>query len=134
MAQWLCDENITIPAFNLFKEAGYTVKHIKSDFKKGGISDNAVMQFGRKHKLTVITSDFDDYRKMKSIQVKNTYGVWILSTSIPKEQIRLFSKAYKKINLKTREQRRNNKVIISENHISIIDCRKSNNLPTIYKV
>lgn len=63
----------------------YNIKHIKHDFRRGGIKDKEVYEIARKQKRIIITYNIDDFRKLAT-QSKLT-GVIGITYSLTPDQL-----------------------------------------------
>ena len=74
--KFLLDENISQSVAEGLREAGFRIYHIL-DFDLGGATDEGILVFAKKKKLTIITHD-KDFGNLIRFPTQNHYGVIIL--------------------------------------------------------
>lgn len=135
MAEWIFDEEIDRTTVKMFKDEGIDGLHIEYDLSSGGIDDQSVIQLAKKHKKTLLTSNYKCFvKKIKPQTLLNTYGLWILNTDDPHEQVRLVKLTLKKTSLTTKKLRKEKRVYIKKDCVEILDCRsQSSKIVTLLK-
>lgn len=135
MSGWLFDEAIPRNAIVKYKEKGIRGKHVANDFKKSGIEDEAVMELGRLHNLTIITPNVKHFIDMPNYKFNNSPGVWAidLDTDNPDEFVELTEKARLATKIKTKSQRRGKLVIARKKHAHVKDSKTNKTMTFEYK-
>lgn len=133
MKDWLYDEDINRTAIEYFKAVGIEGKHIKYDYNKGGIEDGAVLQFAKSVKKTLITANSKDFVSINNTEYRNTCGAWCLEEQDGEKQAHLLKKAIDATQLKTLNDRKNKKVIIRTDKVTVVDCTTNKIMEIKYK-
>jgi len=121
MASFLADENISKPVVRNLNNSGLSTVHIKYDLQKGGILDNEVHQVGKSKKLTILTNDGADFKKLKNTEIKSGPGIWCLDTADPDEQVKRVGKISKLPHFKTKKNRQGKLLVCTHTGVTATD-------------
>jgi hypothetical protein len=117
------DEDIAKPTVQAIESSGEKGKHAIWDLGfPQGIEDDAMLEKAKKLKKTLITGNVKHFWNLPNLVYKESYGVWMFNSVDPHKIGEQFKQALKSTGMRTRQLRKNKKVLVSSNEVTVVDC------------